>query len=466
MMTRTNRTNRMLALAAGTALASIGLAGCTTKAAPRADLSANRAQIALKAGKTGDAITNAEAAVLADPRNAAYRTMLGAAYMEAGRFLAAKTSFDDAMKLGDPGGRTALGFALAAIAAGDRIAALRVLSDWQDEIPTADFGLALALAGETQQAVHVLSNAVRSGENTPKMRQNLAYAMALNGSWAGARIMAAEDVPVSQLDARMSEWAQLAQATQGATRVAALLGTRAVADPGQPVQLALANHPTAEQLVAESATYAPPVADAAPARDVAYTGGELPPATEFAPTLQDAPALAIAPPRAEAPRDFAAAFAVPAPVAATPVQMIEAAAAFVAQPVVQHAPTRLGAAEPAPRRAMRVVGANPAGKYPVGAAATGKHLVQLGSFSSAQGARRAWGIYARQFPQLSGFDMVITKAVVRGKTYYRVSAGGMQRAEANSMCSSVRNKGQGCLAWAEGRPLPGAIGTAIRMAAR
>jgi len=456
MMTRTNRTNRMLALAAGTALASIGLAGCATKAAPRADLSASRAQVALKQGKTGDAIANAEAAVLADPRNAAYRTMLGAAYMEAGRFLAAKTSFDDAMKLGDPSGRTALGFALAAIAAGDRNAALRVLSDWQDEIPTADFGLALALAGETQQAVHVLSNAVRGGENTPKMRQNLAYAMALNGSWAGARIMAAEDIPVDQLDARISEWAQLAQANQGANRVAALLGTRAVADPGQPVQLALANHPTAEQLVAESAAFAPPVADAAPAQYVAYTGGELPPAAEFAPTVEEAPALAVAPPAVEAPRDFAAAFAAPAQIAATPVQMIEAAAGFVSQPVVQHSPTRLGAAEPAPRRAMRVVGAN----------ATGKHLVQLGSFSSEQGARRAWGIYAKQFPQLSDFDMVLTKAVVRGKTYFRVSAGGMQRAEASSMCSSVRSKGQGCLAWVEGRPLPGAVGTAIRMAAR
>jgi cell division protein FtsN len=126
---------------------------------------------------------------------------------------------------------------------------------------------------------------------------------------------------------------------------------------------------------------------------------------------------------------------------------------------VQQTPTRLGAAEPAPvtrRVASPVVAANHAGS----------HLVQLGSFSSEQGARRAWGIYAKRFPQLSEFDMVITKAVVRGKTYYRVNAGGLQRAEASSMCSSVRRQGQGCLAWAEGRPLPGALNSEVRMAAR
>ena len=113
MTTRTNRTARMLALAAGTALASTALAGCATQAAPRADLSASRADVAMQKGRAGDAVANAEAAVLADPRNAGYRTMLGAAYMKAGRFQSAKTSFDDAMALGDESARTVLGYALA-----------------------------------------------------------------------------------------------------------------------------------------------------------------------------------------------------------------------------------------------------------------------------------------------------------------------------------------------------------------
>ena len=463
MTTRTNRTSRMLALAAGTALASVTLAGCATKAAPRADFSAGRAEAALAKGDTGAAIDNAEAAVLADPRNANYRTMLGAAYMDAGRFQAARTSFDDAMKLGDTSPRTALGFALASIATGDRAAALRVLSDGRDDIPAADLGLAVALAGEPQQGVFVLSNAIRSGDNTPKTRQNLAYAMALNGTWVGARIMAAEDVPADQLDVRLAEWAALAQPDQTTNRVAALLGTHAIADPGQPVELALANHPSTEQMVAEAAsTYAAPVAEAAPVQQVAYTGGELP-AAEYTPMavtapIEEAPALAVATVPVEAPHDFSEAFAAPAPSGATPAQMIAAAVDFVSQPVVQQTPARLAAAEvvpAAPRTAVRQATDH-----------TGSHLVQLGSFSSEQGARRAWSIYARQFPQLSEFDMVITKAVVRGKTYYRVNAGGLQRAEASTMCSSVRKRGQGCFAWAAGRPLPGGEVRETRMASR
>jgi Flp pilus assembly protein TadD len=476
MMTRTNRTARMLTLAAGTALATIGLTGCATQAAPRADLSASRAQVALADGKTDKAVSAAEAAVLADPHNAAYRTMLGAAYMGAGRFLAARTSFDDAMKLGDDTPRTALGYALASIAAGDRASAMQVLTDMRDDIPAADLGLALALAGDPQQGVFVLSNAIRGGENTAKTRQNLAYAMALNGSWAGARIMAAEDVPADQLDARMAQWAELAQSDESASRVAALLGTHAVADPGQPVELALANNPTTQQLAAEAAASALPAADAATAQDVAYAGGELP-ATGYVPmptpaAPEETPVLAVAAPAAESQQDFDVAFNADTPSGATPAQMIASAVEFASRPVVQQTPASIAPSSFAPderrltiRRHSRPQVAA-AALSDTSAAHAGSHLVQLGSFSSEDGARRAWAIYARQFPQLSAFDMVITKAVVRGKTYYRVNAAGLERAEANTMCSSVRRKGQGCFAWAEGRPLPGGIVRETRMAAR
>jgi Flp pilus assembly protein TadD len=460
-----SRSTRMLTLAAGTALASLTLAGCATKAAPRADFSAGKAELALKKGKATDAIAHAEAAVLADPRNAAYRTMLGAAYMEAGRFLAARTSFDDALNLGDESARTALGFALAAIATGDNGAALQVLGEWRDDIPAADLGLALALAGDTQQGVHVLSNAVRGGDNTPKSRQNLAYALALNGSWAGARIMAAEDVPADQLDARMAQWAEMARAQQGPTRVAALLGAPIVADGGQPAQLALANSPSVEQLASQAAEATAPVAEAAPV-ELAAAGRELPAlAPSYGPVgmpaQEQAQAMEVAS-IARPTEDFQAAFAEAAPVAATPAQMLAAAVEFVSQPVVQPAPARLAAAEAAPLRVTPRV--ERSAEAPV--AASGDHLVQLGSFSTEAGARRAWSIYEKQFSQLAGYDMVITKAVVRGKTYFRVSAGGLSRAAASSACSSVRSKGQGCFAWAEGRPMPGGVVAGVRMAHR
>jgi len=98
--------------------------------------------------------------------------------------------------------------------------------------------------------------------------------------------------------------------------------------------------------------------------------------------------------------------------------------------------------------------------------ADGSHLVQLGSFASEQGARRAWGIYAQRYPQLSGHQMVISEAVVKGKRYWRVSAGGFDRAGSSAICGSVRTRDQGCIAYAEGRPLPGAVDSGVRMARR
>ncbi|MGN3972975.1 SPOR domain-containing protein [Tsuneonella sp. SYSU-LHT278] len=479
-MSRSARTNRMLTLAAGTALASAMLGGCTTQSAPRADVSASRADVALKKGRADEAVGHAEAAVLADPRNAAYRATLGAAYMEAGRFLSAQTSFDDAMALGDESPRTALGYALAAIATGDRGAAIDVLEDWQDDIPAGDLGLAFALAGETARGVQILSNAVRGGDNTPKTRQNLAYALALGGNWAGARIMAAQDVPADQLDARISKWAATARPDDARTRVAALLGTSPVADGGQPARLALANTPSHEQLVAEAValsapssalpeagTTAPaevsapiPVAAApAPAFDA---GGEL----SALPTADPVPArssvaLAAVQERVTPVREFEAAFEEPVPSAATPAQMMAAAIEFVSRPVVQAAPA------PTPARAATArSSAREQAPKTDHALASGDHLVQLGSFTSEAAAERAWAIYAKRFPQLSQLDMVITRAIVRGKTYYRVSAGGLARAEAGSFCSSAKRQGQGCYAWTAGSPMPGAIDTGVRMARR
>ncbi len=64
--------------------------------------------------------------------------------------------------------------------------------------------------------------------------------------------------------------------------------------------------------------------------------------------------------------------------------------------------------------------------------------------------------------------MVITQAVVRGKRYWRVSAGGFNVASSRSMCSSVNNSaaGEGCITWAAASPLPGAVDNGIRLASR
>jgi Flp pilus assembly protein TadD len=446
------KSNRMIGLAVTTALAAGLLTGCATQSAPRADLSASKAEAALGKGKHEKAVEHAEAAVLAEPRNAAYRAMLGSAYLDAGRFGSAATTFDDAMKLGDNSARTALSLALALAGAGDYQQASAVLSDWEGDIATADLGLAYALAGQPERGIHVMSNAIRGGENTSKMRQNLAYSFALAGRWKEARLMAAQDVPADKLGSRIEEWAQMAQPQAWQARVAALLGAPVgAADRGQPMQLALSNHPSIEQLAAEAAAYAQPV-EVAEAAPTSHHGGELLPVGDAAPEV--AVRSYAAPQQAAEPDDFQATFAAVAPASAALSQVTHDTRRFVQEPVVQAVATRQSAA---PKPALA-------------AAATkrsdGTHLVQLGSFLSEQGARRAWGIYAKRYPELANHQMVISEAEVRGKRYWRVSAAGFGRASSSAMCGQVKSSGQGCIAYAEGRPLPGAIDTGVRLAQR
>ena len=167
-------TNPKFGLIMTTALASIALAGCTTSSAAPASASFAKAQTALERGKVSEAIVHSEAAVLAEPRNSGYRAMLGAAYLEAGRFEAAATAFDDALELGDSDPRTVLSYALAATASGDAKGAMDALQARSGDINPADLGLAMALAGSPENGIHVLTNALRAGQNTAKLRQNLA----------------------------------------------------------------------------------------------------------------------------------------------------------------------------------------------------------------------------------------------------------------------------------------------------
>ncbi|HEX4847185.1 MAG TPA: hypothetical protein VFV30_03495, partial [Novosphingobium sp.] len=67
---------------------------------------------------------------------------------------------------------------------------------------------------------------------------------------------------------------------------------------------------------------------------------------------------------------------------------------------------------------------------------------------SPQGARRAWGIYAAKNPELKGYRMTITQAKVRGKTYFRVAAAGLNGKGASGLCSTVKARGMACFAYA------------------
>lgn len=353
------------------------------------------------------ALAKAEARVAKSAGNAAARAELAQLYLAAGRFESAATTFADAVALGDRSPRTGLSLALAQIGSGRNAQALQVLTRWQGQIPAGDFGLALALAGQPAQAVEVLSAALRGGENNPKVRQNLAYAYALDGRWAEARVIAAQDVPADQLDARLQEWAGHARPEQAPMRVAGLLGTPLRADPGQPAALALnGGEPAPRLAVAEAPAPAP-----APAELPAVQTGE-----SFWGANQPEPA---------------------------------------AIPAAYEAPARAPAPAPTPTSAKRtsIERAFAHGAAPLGG--QGGHLVQLGSFATREGAQRAWGIFVKRNPALRDHALRVTEARVNGRTYFRVAAEGFDRGSAQALCSGVKQGGGACLAYADDRAKPG-----------
>ncbi|HNN54921.1 MAG TPA: tetratricopeptide repeat protein [Novosphingobium sp.] len=448
-----------IALTAGTGIST------TAGAAPSPDRTAAEAQAALAKGKIDKAISLAEGVVASNPREAAYRALLGNAYLRAGRFESAAQAFNDAMKLGDNSTRTALALSLAQIGAGRNRDAVAILQDWRDAIPAADLGLALALAGESGRGVAILSDALRAGDNSPKVRQNLAYAFALDGRWREARLMTEQDLPADKVDDRISNWAQLARPEDSRKRVAALLNVPVRADAGQPAALALVDSQGAEQLAAESTAATSPYPATA----------ELPPvaATAYAP----APVPAYAPAPAPAPAELShytpvsasvsVASARQSPVRTAPAAYHSGQSAFVSIPVVQDLPSDYSPA----RAANAVASARPKGIRPrqprniaYSPMGGGTHMVQLGSFLSEQGARRAWGIYARQNPELKKFRMNISQATVRGRHYWRVAAAGLDGNGASGLCSSVKGRGGACFAYAATRTLPGHVANAPMLA--
>jgi Flp pilus assembly protein TadD len=438
------RNKRFVQLAVTTALATTALTACTGKVAPSHAYSAEHAEKALVKGNASKAVQHAEAAVLANPRDAYTRTLLGNAYLEDGRFASAATTFAEAVELGDTAPRTIISFALAQIAMGDQVGAITTLEQFEAALDPADFGLAIALAGRPDHGVHVLSNALRAGQNTPKVRQNLAYSYALQGNWRAARVMAAEDVPAGEVGDRMAEWAQIVRPEAFTARVAGLLGVQPQADPGQPQMLALSNHPSVDMLASQEVETAEltPVAEA-PKSDFVFAE-ELPPVGEKVPS-GDAPVFADA-------GDAALADAGVAPNVG--------GIRFVSNEVVQDSPA--SARRPV---APRVAGA----AAPASLARGGEYNVQLGSYFSMSDANEAWKQFQRRYPELGDAERVITKARVNGKIYYRVAAAGFAKASAQSMCRTVKGKGGGCIAYASSRPLPGAIDVMsndVRVAAR
>jgi len=434
-----NRANRMgIRNAVCTALAASLVAG-TVIASPLAMAGSSSAEVGKEDYSADKDLRKAEKAVASKPNDGSLRLELANAYLSAGRFDSAATTFEDAMALGESSPSTALSLAISYIAVGRDVDARALLGQWRDSISASDFGLAVALSGETSRGVAILTDAVRSSDTSPKLRQNLAYAYALDGLWLEARLMVAQDIPANMVDERISDWASRARPDDYRARVAGLIGAPVRADSGQPEFLALQGKRSATTpVLADASSATSPVFGQDSSRELpAVESGE-----SFWGVENKAPVAML-------PDTKAQVAAPPQPTPAGDQHRSEAAAMvpedhYVARSIVQPVPEKQ---HPKPLPEVQKASARH----------DSTHLVQLGSFSSRENAERAWKIYLGRYPTLEEGDLRITEAIVRGKHYWRVAAAGFDRKSASAMCSTVKGGGHGCIAYAASRPLPGAL---------
>ncbi len=372
------------------------------------------AKAAAKATKSLDksdfaaAVGFAEMAVEYQPRDPSYRMLLGQSYLGFGRFAAAETSFADALALSPDDGRAALNLALVEIAQGKRDRAIGTLADYRDKLSAADYGLAIALAGDSETGVRTLESAIRAGGADAKVRQNLALAYALNGKWVNARVMAVQDLPPAEADARIVQWAQFVRPKSSYDQVAALLGVTPVEDGGQPTRLALLTTPTNAIAAVETPVVVAQAAEPIIARPVIVAQADV-----------QAPAVV---PIVDTPP---AAFETNVDVAANFVPVIRAQPKAMKQVVV-----------PASRATSST--------QPVRSVAAGKFVVQLGAFQNAAVSKDAWQRLAPKYG-LRGFDPANSAARVNGANFVRLSVGGfVTRAEAVGVCTRIRSAGGTC----------------------
>lgn len=428
---------------------AIGLAtsGCSSLGIGKqasADASETGKQAEAGARKDATAIARAENAVEAQPENASLRYALGQQYMGAGRFTSAENSFAEAFAL-QKDGRTALNLALAKVSNGHQYQATQLLDEYREQIPAADYGLALALSGEMERAVLVLNDAARSADATPRVRQNLAFVYAMGGRWLEAKVIAAQDMPNSQLDSRMTKWADMMQTRSPQMVVAGLTGAPVgVVDSGMPSRLAL-NVSQADFQVASAADPNDPA-----------------PLAQFAPAAPlEAPTLSVEPDSAPAPQLAAVEPVVIAPevssVANAPVSQAEQTPVQVETVVAKPTPYKVAAkVGPAKRMssAKATVKLTPVSKVTDKAEAaalvakarkSSGYAVQLGAYSTMANAKAAWKKLSRSKSSLRGYTPSYTVAKVRGKTYYRLAANGVaSRQVAAAVCRSVTGSTKVC----------------------
>lgn len=413
----------------GTALGAIAmvaaLSACSMRTAPKgaANFSgkvdtqniglATRAQMALTANQLPEAISLAERAVAGSPNDAGFRALLGNTYFAAGRFGSAETAYRDSLTLLSNQPQVVLKLALVSVAQGKHAQAINFLEAAKSVLDPSDYGLALALAGQPQQAAAVLQEAAQQVGADARVRQNLALALALTGDWTGARSIAAQDVPGDQLDARIAQWMQMAKPARASDQVAALTGVSPSAgDPGQPLRLALKDDGTRLARLA-------PVAEQAPIEVAAAE-----PAPVAAEPVAQAPVMAAA--------DTLAPEALPAPIAVA--SLTPKARNAAPRPSLSPRAAALTDVRTLYRRAAMDR-----------AAPQSRAVVQLGAYATRARIGNAWKVNAARFGALRGYTPLAARFDGERGTVYRLSVQGFASArQAIQMCSSLKRAGASC----------------------
>ena len=422
----------------GSALTALGLVGalaaCSTPGAngphsasifgDKVDTSnigiATRAQAALEKGDFAVAVDLAERAVANSPTDAGFRGLLGNAYFAGGRFASAEAAYKDSLSLLPNQPQLILKLALVSIAQGKSGEALAQLDAARDYLDPSDYGLALALAGQPNQAANVLESAARAVGADSRARQNLALAYALQGEWDAARTVAAQDVPADQLDGRIQQWMTFAKPAHAYDQVAALTGvTPAAADPGQPVRLALSPQDS-RQAAAEPV--AVPVAEPEPVL-VAEAPAPLPVEYAAAPLPEPTPILA------------AAAEAAPAPIIEAPKAQPKRVKAAEAKPALSPRAASFADSRPPVRKAS----------FPKVARGNSNSVVQLGAYASRDFVGVAWDKLAKKYPALRGYSPATARFGSAKGLVYRLSVQGFASDDdARDFCEALQGAGASC----------------------
>jgi len=439
------------------------------------------ADAALKQGDSGSAITWAEKVVALLPHDAASRLLLGRAYLSAGRFTSAETALGDALALDPSSGRAAVLRAFAQIANGHQMAALASLEAARGRAPESEIGLALAMMGHDAEAQSRLQAAARTSDADARTRQNLAFAHALQGRWADAAAVAAQDVPADQLPSRLQRWSMIAQLRAApAMQVGALFGVLPAQDAGQPLTLAL----VMPQLLPVPAPAAAPVLAEASSPVVVSEPISASPKIAAAPALSaplaSTPSMVVTPmPVPAVPLTVMASaplvFAESTPIIIHPISVTEpvtvAAKVEVAEPLVP-APKPVVLAEqlPSPPILLRqqpvIAPAKPgiaslARPLPTVASVKrveviktafkptarlqGQWVVQLGAFSTEARTSVAWTRITGRAAFLDAYQPVKGSFRKAGAVLHRLSVGGFAtRDDAVRVCMRIRATGSSC----------------------